>query len=95
MPEFRQPIAPKITISAWAANCSAVSVWVRRLLKPAPATCLLSINNYKNLVKTMTQNNWKIQPNIILNACPVMPVMVIQNLEDAVPLAQGLGRRRH
>lgn len=38
----------------------------------------------------MTQNNWKIQPNIILNTCPVMPVMVIQNLDDAVPLAQAL-----
>jgi 2-dehydro-3-deoxyphosphogluconate aldolase/(4S)-4-hydroxy-2-oxoglutarate aldolase len=38
----------------------------------------------------MTQNNWKIQPNTILNACPVMPVMVIQNLEDAVPLAKAL-----
>jgi len=38
----------------------------------------------------MTQKNWKIQPNTILNACPVMPVMVIQNLEDAVPLAKAL-----
>lgn len=38
----------------------------------------------------MTTKNWKIQPNTILNACPVMPVMVIQNLEDAVPLAKAL-----
>jgi len=38
----------------------------------------------------MNQNNWKIQPNIILNTCPVMPVMVIQNLDDAVPLAKAL-----
>jgi 2-dehydro-3-deoxyphosphogluconate aldolase/(4S)-4-hydroxy-2-oxoglutarate aldolase len=38
----------------------------------------------------MTKNNWKIQPNTILTACPVMPVMVIQNLEDAVPLAKAL-----
>jgi len=38
----------------------------------------------------MTQNNWKIQPNTILTACPVMPVMVIQKLEDAVPLAKAL-----
>ncbi len=38
----------------------------------------------------MTKNNWKIQPDIILNTCPVMPVMVIQNLDDAVPLAQAL-----
>jgi 2-dehydro-3-deoxyphosphogluconate aldolase / (4S)-4-hydroxy-2-oxoglutarate aldolase len=35
-------------------------------------------------------NNWKIQPNAVLTACPVMPVMVIQNLEDAVPLARAL-----
>lgn len=34
--------------------------------------------------------NWKIQPHEVLNACPVMPVMVIQNLEDAVPLARAL-----
>ncbi|MFU8787878.1 MAG: bifunctional 4-hydroxy-2-oxoglutarate aldolase/2-dehydro-3-deoxy-phosphogluconate aldolase [Methylobacter sp.] len=38
----------------------------------------------------MTQHNWKIQPSIILNTCPVMPVMVIQNLDDAIPLAQAL-----
>lgn len=38
----------------------------------------------------MTQNNWKIQPHIILNTCPVMPVMVIENLDDAVPLAKAL-----
>jgi len=38
----------------------------------------------------MTQNNWKIQPKDVLTAGPVMPVMVIQNLEDAVPLAEAL-----
>ncbi|TAN71097.1 MAG: bifunctional 4-hydroxy-2-oxoglutarate aldolase/2-dehydro-3-deoxy-phosphogluconate aldolase [Methylobacter sp.] len=38
----------------------------------------------------MTKNNWKIQPAEVLNVGPVMPVMVIQNLEDAVPLAQAL-----
>lgn len=35
-------------------------------------------------------NNWKIQPHLVLTAGPVMPVMVIQNLEDAVPLARAL-----
>jgi 2-dehydro-3-deoxyphosphogluconate aldolase / (4S)-4-hydroxy-2-oxoglutarate aldolase len=38
----------------------------------------------------MNTNNWKIQPKDVLNAGPVMPVMVIQNLEDAVPLAKAL-----
>jgi 2-dehydro-3-deoxyphosphogluconate aldolase / (4S)-4-hydroxy-2-oxoglutarate aldolase len=38
----------------------------------------------------MTHNNWKIQPKDVLTACPVMPVMVIQNLDDAVPLARAL-----
>ena len=38
----------------------------------------------------MSSNNWKIQPTDVLNAGPVMPVMVIQNLEDAVPLARAL-----
>lgn len=38
----------------------------------------------------MSKNNWKIQPDVILNTCPVMPVMVIQDLEDAVPLAHAL-----
>jgi 2-dehydro-3-deoxyphosphogluconate aldolase/(4S)-4-hydroxy-2-oxoglutarate aldolase len=38
----------------------------------------------------MNQNQWKIQPEAVLTAGPVMPVMVIQNLEDAVPLAQAL-----
>jgi 2-dehydro-3-deoxyphosphogluconate aldolase / (4S)-4-hydroxy-2-oxoglutarate aldolase len=36
------------------------------------------------------QNNWKIQPKDVLNAGPVMPVMVIKNLDDAVPLAKAL-----
>lgn len=38
----------------------------------------------------MTQTHWKIQPKDVLNAGPVMPVMVIQKLEDAVPLADAL-----
>jgi 2-dehydro-3-deoxyphosphogluconate aldolase/(4S)-4-hydroxy-2-oxoglutarate aldolase len=38
----------------------------------------------------MQKNQWKIQPKEILNAGPVMPVMVIQNLDDAVPLARAL-----
>lgn len=38
----------------------------------------------------MTQNNWKVQPSTVLNASPVMPVMVIQDLENAVPLAKAL-----
>jgi 2-dehydro-3-deoxyphosphogluconate aldolase/(4S)-4-hydroxy-2-oxoglutarate aldolase len=38
----------------------------------------------------MNTNNWKIPPKDVLNAGPVMPVMVIQNLDDAVPLAKAL-----
>ena len=38
----------------------------------------------------MTHTTWKIQPKNILTAGPVMPVMVIQNLDDAVPLAKAL-----
>ncbi len=38
----------------------------------------------------MNSNNWKIQPKDVLNTGPVMPVMVIQDLEDAVPLAKAL-----
>lgn len=38
----------------------------------------------------MNSNRWKIQPKDVLNASPVMPVMVIQNLDDAVPLAKAL-----
>jgi 2-dehydro-3-deoxyphosphogluconate aldolase/(4S)-4-hydroxy-2-oxoglutarate aldolase len=38
----------------------------------------------------MNKNNWKIQPKDVLTAGPVMPVMVIQNLDDAVPLARAL-----
>lgn len=36
------------------------------------------------------QQNWKIQPKDVLNACPVMPVMVIQDADDAVPMAKAL-----
>jgi 2-dehydro-3-deoxyphosphogluconate aldolase/(4S)-4-hydroxy-2-oxoglutarate aldolase len=38
----------------------------------------------------MQNNQWKIQPKEVLSAGPVMPVMVIQNLDDAVPLARAL-----
>jgi 2-dehydro-3-deoxyphosphogluconate aldolase/(4S)-4-hydroxy-2-oxoglutarate aldolase len=38
----------------------------------------------------MTNSNWKVQPSTVLNASPVMPVMVIQDLENAVPLAKAL-----
>ncbi len=38
----------------------------------------------------MSNNNWKLSPNVVLNTCPVMPVMVIENIEDAVPLAKAL-----
>lgn len=38
----------------------------------------------------MNKKNWKILPKEILSASPVMPVMVIQNLDDAIPLAQAL-----
>lgn len=34
--------------------------------------------------------HWKIQAKEILTACPVMPVMVIQNADDAVPMAKAL-----
>ncbi|NOT10539.1 MAG: bifunctional 4-hydroxy-2-oxoglutarate aldolase/2-dehydro-3-deoxy-phosphogluconate aldolase [Methylococcaceae bacterium] len=38
----------------------------------------------------MNKHNWKIHPKTVLTAGPVMPVMVIQNLDDAVPLAKAL-----
>jgi 2-dehydro-3-deoxyphosphogluconate aldolase/(4S)-4-hydroxy-2-oxoglutarate aldolase len=38
----------------------------------------------------MNTKHWKIQPKDVLTASPVMPVMVIQNLDDAVPLAKAL-----
>jgi len=38
----------------------------------------------------MANQHWKIQPNEVLTAGPVMPVMVIKNLDDAVPLATAL-----
>lgn len=38
----------------------------------------------------MTNQSWKVQPSTVLNASPVMPVMVIQDLENAVPLAKAL-----
>ena len=38
----------------------------------------------------MNTKHWKIQPTDVLNVGPVMPVMVIKNLDDAVPLAKAL-----
>ena len=45
---------------------------------------------YKTSSNTMNTKHWKIQPTDVLNAGPVMPVMVIKNLDDAVPLAKAL-----
>jgi 2-dehydro-3-deoxyphosphogluconate aldolase/(4S)-4-hydroxy-2-oxoglutarate aldolase len=38
----------------------------------------------------MSINNWKVQPSEVLSASPVMPVMVIEDAENAVPLARAL-----
>ncbi|MGB0894300.1 MAG: bifunctional 4-hydroxy-2-oxoglutarate aldolase/2-dehydro-3-deoxy-phosphogluconate aldolase [Parashewanella sp.] len=38
----------------------------------------------------MVQNNWKIQPADIFKRGPIVPVMVINKLEQAVPLAKAL-----
>lgn len=38
----------------------------------------------------MTPNHWKVSPATVLNTGPVMPVMVIKNLDNAVPLARAL-----
>lgn len=38
----------------------------------------------------MSNQHWKVQPSEVLRAGPVMPVMVIKNLDDAVPLAKAL-----
>lgn len=38
----------------------------------------------------MSINNWKIKPKEVFDASPVMPVMVIQQLDDAIPLAHAL-----
>lgn len=38
----------------------------------------------------VVQTHWKIQPDEVLRQGPVVPVMVIQKLEQAVPLAKAL-----
>ncbi len=38
----------------------------------------------------MTENNWSLQPQEIFKRSPIVPVMVINKIEDAVPLAKAL-----
>ncbi|MCE9678529.1 bifunctional 4-hydroxy-2-oxoglutarate aldolase/2-dehydro-3-deoxy-phosphogluconate aldolase [Shewanella sp. AS1] len=38
----------------------------------------------------MAKNNWSIQPEDIFKRSPIVPVMVINKIEDAVPLARAL-----
>ncbi|QYJ87787.1 bifunctional 4-hydroxy-2-oxoglutarate aldolase/2-dehydro-3-deoxy-phosphogluconate aldolase [Shewanella mesophila] len=38
----------------------------------------------------MAENNWSIQPQDIYKRSPIVPVMVINKIEDAVPLARAL-----
>jgi 2-dehydro-3-deoxyphosphogluconate aldolase/(4S)-4-hydroxy-2-oxoglutarate aldolase len=40
--------------------------------------------------KTMKQLTWKVQAKRVLNEGPVMPVIVIQDINDAIPLAKAL-----
>jgi 2-dehydro-3-deoxyphosphogluconate aldolase/(4S)-4-hydroxy-2-oxoglutarate aldolase len=47
-----------------------------------------TLNNYQE--PKMSHTQWKMQPKDVLHASPVMPVMVIADLENAVPLAKAL-----
>ncbi|WP_076413853.1 bifunctional 4-hydroxy-2-oxoglutarate aldolase/2-dehydro-3-deoxy-phosphogluconate aldolase [Shewanella sp. UCD-KL12] len=38
----------------------------------------------------MLENNWSLQPQDIFKRSPIVPVMVINRIEDAVPLAKAL-----
>ena len=38
----------------------------------------------------MSKNNWSLQAQDIFNRSPIVPVMVINKIEDAVPLAKAL-----
>ncbi len=38
----------------------------------------------------MLENNWSLQPQDIFKRSPIVPVMVINKIEDAVPLAKAL-----
>ncbi len=38
----------------------------------------------------MAENNWSLQPQEIFKRSPIVPVMVINKIEDAVPLAKAL-----
>lgn len=38
----------------------------------------------------MPENNWSLQPQDIFKRSPIVPVMVINKIEDAVPLAKAL-----
>ncbi|BAJ02285.1 bifunctional 4-hydroxy-2-oxoglutarate aldolase/2-dehydro-3-deoxy-phosphogluconate aldolase [Shewanella violacea] len=38
----------------------------------------------------MPENNWSLQPQDIFKRSPIVPVMVINKIEDAVPLARAL-----
>ena len=38
----------------------------------------------------MCSNSWSIQPQEVFNTTPIIPVMVIDNIDHAVPLAKAL-----
>lgn len=38
----------------------------------------------------MLENNWSLQPKDIFKLSPIIPVMVINKIEHAVPLAKAL-----
>ena len=38
----------------------------------------------------MLENNWSLQPKDVFKCSPIVPVMVINKIEHAVPLARAL-----
>ena len=46
--------------------------------------------NHKPIANMSNAKNWKIAPLEVLNSGPVVPVMVIENIDHAVPLARAL-----
>ena len=98
-PVFRPKTAPKAIISAWAGKFSALSAPTLPRLKPALAICFTingSAITAKGIITIIKIGNSEMSVTIkeIMTTSPVIPVMVINHLEQAVPLARSAGRRR-
>src|SRR3990167_5815857 len=84
---------PKSMPSAWAASCSAACAAPCTALKKAPSPGCEPVGDAAKMASATTRTDTRnpmIDPASLASHGPVIPVIVLQRVQDAVPLAEAL-----